>query len=69
MPFISWNPSDNRHLTSADVERILTPEHVRWLEHQPAPHLTAQCRAAGAWQANDREHFAAYTRFAELHAA
>lgn len=63
----SWNPEQNKHLTMEDVKRTLGAEFVSgWLMQQPNPAATARGRAAGAWQANDRESFALYTRFAEL---
>lgn len=64
---LSWNPEQNRHLTFEDIKRLFSSQHIAWLESQPNPVATAQGRAAGAWQANERESFAAYTRFAELH--
>jgi hypothetical protein len=63
---LSWKPEENRHLTMADVIRLLGADHVEWLKAQSSPSSTAKSRADGAWQANDRQSFAAYTRFAEL---
>jgi hypothetical protein len=63
---LSWKPEENRHLTMTDVIRLLGADHVEWLKAQSSPSSTAKSRADGAWQANDRQSFAAYTSFAEL---
>lgn len=65
MAELSWRPEENRHLTEADVQAHFG-RHWFWLKSQPKPALTAQARASGAWDANDREAFAYYTRAAEL---
>lgn len=70
MADFSWNPEHNKHLTMQDVQRCLGAQFVtEFLLRQPQPAAEARCRAAGAWQANNRQDFAIYTRFVELYEA
>lgn len=53
-------------MTMAQVEQVLTAQwvaKVRTFEH---PELFCDCRATGAWDACEPEHFAAYTSLAAL---
>jgi hypothetical protein len=42
-------------------------QHVDWIARTEHPAAACECRAQGAWMANDSEDFAAYSALAEFH--
>lgn len=65
MAELSWNPSENRHLTEEDVKAYLGV-HWDWLKSQENPALTAHLWAMAAFSGDDVKVFAYYRRACEL---
>ncbi len=67
MKKITWSTQD---LTLDEIGEVLGPEWVRvaFLQQDDLhiAHARAVCRAYGAWDANEREHYAAYRSLANL---